>query len=125
MSNLTKFNLTLSNFIDDLIRVFPNYNNLEIFKEKFLLLKSTNPRLIVTYFTNTIYPYKSQIESKDASFFLEKDYSDDITIENKQWALDEMLNLKTLWNKLDDNNKETVWKYFLVLLKLCEIINSQ
>ena len=64
MSNLTKFNLTLSNLIDDLIRVFPDYTNLEIFKEKFNLLKSSNPRLILTYFKNTIYPYKSQIEAK-------------------------------------------------------------
>ena len=121
MSNLTKFNLTLSNLIDDLIRVFPDYTNLEIFKEKFNLLKSSNPRLILTYFKNTIYPYKSQIEAKEEKFFLEKDYKEDVTIENKQWALDEVLNLKTLWKKLSPSNQETVWKYFLVLIKLCEL----
>lgn len=123
MSNLTKFNLTLSNLIDDLIRVFPDYANLQIFKEKFTLLKSTNPRLILTYFKNTVYPYKLKIEAKDEGFFLEKDYKEDVTIDDKQWALDEVLNLKTLWKQLDTSNQETVWKYFLVLIKICELDN--
>lgn len=121
MSNLTKFNLTLVNLINDLILVFPEYDNLKIFKEKFTLLKSTNPRLILTYFKNTVYTYKDQINSKDESFFLEKNYDEDVQIDNKEWALDEVLNLKVLWGQLNDDNKSTVWKYFQILIKLCEL----
>lgn len=121
MSNLTKFNLTLGNLINDLLLVFPEYTNLTIFKEKFTLLKSTNPRLILTYFKNTVYNYKDQINSKDERFFLEKKYDEDVQIDDKQWALDEVLNLKVLWGQLDDDNKSTVWKYFQILIKLCEL----
>tara|TARA_B100001123_G_C15283520_1_gene1014806 strand:+ start:890 stop:1264 length:375 start_codon:yes stop_codon:yes gene_type:complete len=124
MSNLTKFNLTLENLINDLILVFPDYKNLLIFKEKFILLKGSNPRIIMTYFKNTVFQYKEQINNKDNNFFLEKDYDEDVYIENEQWALDEVLNLKVLWKKLTEENKETVWSYFQILIKLCELDQS-
>ena len=124
MSNLTKFNLTLGNLINDLILVFPDYNTLLIFKEKFLLLKSSNPRIIMTYFKNTVFQYKEQINNKDNKFFLDKDYDEDVDIESRQWALDEVLNLKVLWKNLTEDNKDTVWFYFQILIKLCELDKS-
>ena len=40
---------------------------------------------------------------------------------DKEWALDEVLNIKMLWKQITDENKETIWTYFNILIKLIEL----
>ena len=123
MSNIKKFNLTVNNLLDDLISVFSDYKYLIVFKEKFNMLTKYNPRKPIEYFKNTVYSFNDEIKNKNADFFLKKDYKNDITVieENKEWALDQVLNLKTLWIKLNDENKDIIWTYFNILIKLTEL----
>ena len=55
MSTKSKLLQQISNFIDELNTSFPNNNDIEIFKEKFLFLKSVNSQLIIEYFITFIY----------------------------------------------------------------------
>lgn len=123
MSNTKKFNLTINNLIDDLLLVFPDFNNLKVFKEKINLLIKYNPKLTLEYFKTTVYPFHEKIKSKDEDFFLKKSYDNDITVleTDKEWALDEVLNIKMLWKQITDNNKETIWTYFNILIKIIEL----
>lgn len=123
MSNTKKFNLTIINLIDDLLLVFPNFNNLKLFKEKLNMLIKFNPKKPIEYFKNTVYKFNEEIKTKNEKFFLDKKYDQDITVveNDREWALDEVLNIKTLWKELNAENKETIWTYFNILIKLVEL----
>jgi|TARA_R110001592_G_scaffold124382_2_gene333189 hypothetical protein len=123
MSNIKKFNITVGNLIDDLIIVCPTYEHLKTFKEQLNLLCKFNVRKSIEYFKNTVYIYKEQIVNKDENYFIKKTYNEDIEgLEyDTEWTLDQVLNLKELWAQLDDNNKETIWIYFNVLIKITEL----
>lgn len=126
-SNIKKFNMTIGNLIDDLLVICNNkFNHLEVFKTQFELLKSVNPRKIIEQFLINIQPYKEKIKSRDEKFFIEKNYKEDVdkNVSDESYSqssLDEILNLKLIWNTLDDSNKSIIWDYFNVLVKLTEL----
>ena len=54
---------------------------------------------------------------------INKDYKEDVQQlqYDSKWSLDQVLNLKELWSQLNDENKEIIWTYFSVLIKLVEL----
>ena len=110
-----------------LFLVFPDYEYLRVFKEKFNLLTQFNVRKSIEYFKNGIYIYKEQIVNRNEDFFIKRNYNEDIkdlqydSQYDSQWSLDQVLNLKDLWSKLDDENKNIIWIYFNVLIKIVEL----
>lgn len=123
MSNIKKFNLTINNLVNDIILVFPDYEYLRVFKEKFNLLIKFNARKPIEYFKTGIYIYKEPIVNQNEDFFIKRNYNEDIKDlqYDSQWSLDQVLNLKELWGKLDDKNKKVIWIYFNVLIKIVEL----
>ena len=52
-----------------------------------------------------------------------KDYDEETRLlENVAENITQQLveNIKQYWTQMSDKNKDTVWKYWLILLKLCE-----
>ena len=93
-------------------------STLNIFKEKFQLLKKANSAIIVQYFITYIYPFKQNIFNKEESFFLDGGGQDEIKGDTGLKFRD---NIKKLWlGEMSDENKEVVWKYFKVFILLCE-----
>lgn len=128
-SNLGRFNSQLENMLNDLSNAFPDFMDIKIFREKYYLAKSSNPRMIILVFLKYIYPYKKQIINKDEQFFLSDDLTENVK-NNKdlqkesgadnEYILTKALNLKTLWSDMDEQHKDTLWTYFKVLIILCE-----
>ena len=118
MSTKTKLLQQISNFIEELNTTFPNNNDIEMFKEKFLFLKSVNSQLIIEYFIKFIHPLKESILNKDENFFLEGGGQDEVTDKN---GLNMRDNLKKLWiSEMSDDNKTVVWKYFKIFILLSD-----
>ena len=118
MSNKTKLLQQISNFIEELNTTFPNNNDIEMFKEKFLFLKSVNSQLIIEYFIKFIYPLKESILNQDENFFLEGGGQDEVKETN---GLNMRDNLKKLWiGEMSNDNKTVVWKYFKIFILLSE-----
>ena len=75
--------------------------------------------------------YKDNIRNKNEAFFLKSDYSDVLNNENlKEYNNDNVNNklinkLKGYWVNFDDDNKNTVWDYFTILLKICDKVYPQ
>ena len=137
-SNLGKFNNQIENLLNDLLKIFPSNMEIKLFKEKFLLVKGTNPQIILLVFLKYIYPYKAKIVANDEAFFL----SDDLTKEilnneelkkemkeqgktigenvDDEYILTKALGLKELWTKMNQEQHDTLWTYFKVLIVLCE-----
>lgn len=108
----------ITNFIDELCTTYPKNSEIQIFKEKYNMLKSVNSQLIIEYFVKYIYVHKEIIMKEDVSFFLEGGGQEEI---NNKYGLRLRDNLKNLWlNDMKDENKKVVWKYFKTFILLIE-----
>ena len=114
---LTAFNTQLINFIDELILLCPEEYDFKVFKNGILLLKRTNPRKIIELFNVYVIKYKDSILEKNEQFFLDNNYTEIDTddVENLYSIINK---LKKYWCSLSDSNKDTIWKYLHVLIKL-------
>jgi len=75
------FNKHFDEFIEDVQSVFPEDDEVKTMKNLLYLFKKTNPRLVLEYWNAYIsIPYKEPIENGDISFFVNKDYSADVTM---------------------------------------------
>jgi hypothetical protein len=122
VSTLTRFNNTIDCFIDSLIDRYSHHEyfakELRLIKEKFSLLRKTNPAKVVEGVLVKVYPYKKQIMDEDDDFFLQKSYDTDTKNEGN---LVKVLKIKELWDTdMDDNTKKTLFNYFKVLIVLAE-----
>lgn len=106
------------NLIDELCNIFPNHNDILLFREKYNLVKSANSKLIIEYFVMYIYPFKKMIMDQDESFFLDGGGQDEIKDSSGLKFRD---NIKNLWiAEMSNENKDIVWKYFKTFIILCE-----
>jgi len=105
--SLTKFLSVIDQLIDDVYDVFPEaQEDIALFKYKYEMMKKVNPKMIQQLFQKYVMPYKKQILDKDESFFLQKDYN-------------EFNIFKNIYAGVNDNQvKNTIWKYFQVLVML-------
>ena len=121
-TTLTKFNNTIEQLIDALMERYSYHEyfskEFSLAKEKFILLRKTNPRKVMEGVLVYVYPYKNQIMNSDESFFLNKNYENDTKDEGH---LVKALKIKDLWESdMDDNTKESIFTYFKVIIVLSE-----
>ena len=123
-SNVLKgFNNHLSEFFDDIERIFPN--DIEIQKARVSLnnLKKMNPKIIIgvwkTYISDK---YSNEIDEGDIEYFLNKNYSSDLQDSdyNKE-ILDKIEKMKNSIKLMQDDSKEKTIKYLQNLNKLCNL----
>ncbi|MHA2082255.1 MAG: hypothetical protein ACXABD_00735 [Candidatus Thorarchaeota archaeon] len=116
---LQAFNKQLSEFLDDVERVFPNDVDIKAGKNSLLLLKKANPKKIIevwkTYVTD---PYFSKIENNEIEFFINKDYNSDIGLESKSEVISAIDRLRDPIRRMEEDDKQVVMKYLLNLCKL-------
>ena len=124
MSSVLKaFNNHLLEFIEDVIRIFPN--NLDIKTGKTFIegVKRVNPKKIITYWRDNILAlYEKEILEEDITFFVNKDYRNDIGTESQ--TLKVLEDIRVLVRGTTKENKEKAMKYLQNLTKLCNIYFS-
>jgi hypothetical protein len=125
MSILTAFNNHFEEFLNDVVRVFPDDIEIATAVTALGKLRKANPRLIIlTFKEHVLIPYGSQIEEGNLEFFLNKDYSGDV--EGSAQAsiiLDKIDKIKDPINNMDEIEKAKVLKYIQNLCKLCHLYN--
>ncbi len=116
---LQAFNKQLSEFLDDVERVFPTDVDIKAGKNSLLLLKKANPKKIIevwkTYVTD---PYFDKIENNEIEFFINKDYNSDIGLESRSEVISAIDRLRDPIRRMENDDKEVVMKYLLNLCKL-------
>jgi hypothetical protein len=116
---LQAFNKQLSEFLDDVERVFPNDVDIRAGKNSLLLLKKANPKKIIevwkAYVTD---PYFTKIENNEIEFFINKDYNSDIGLDSKSEVISAIDRLREPIRRMEENDKQVVMKYLLNLCKL-------
>jgi hypothetical protein len=125
-SILRAFNNHLFDFIDDLISIFPENNDLVVSKSSFDTIKRANPTSIIKSWVKFVYiPYKEVIDNNDISFFFDKDYSTDLShLPNANKIMDIIDTFRKPVKEMTDNNKEHTMKYIQNLSKLSMMYNE-
>jgi hypothetical protein len=122
---LLVFNNHFIEFIDDIVSIFPNDVDLVTVKNYFVLLRKSNPKLIITVFYKfVVSKYQTQIEKGNIDYFIEKDYQDDLSNnENSGKIMNSINRLRDSIRLMDEKNKLNTIKYLQNLCKLSSSYN--
>ena len=123
---LIAFNNHFFEFIDDILRVFPNDYELKTAKSILLKLRKSNPKLILNIFIEYVLDnFKEEIMNGNIDYFIDKNYKEEFEyIDNV--VIEKFNTLKEPIRKMNNEDKNKVIKYIQNLIKLSEIykINS-
>ena len=125
MTNITKiFNDHFTDFINDIYNVFPNNVKLLAAKNALFAIRRANPKMILKMWISYIAePYKTQIESSDISFFLQKDYSNDFVDYMQSDDIIDYINmLRDPIKNMTPDNQAKAMKYIQNLSKISALL---
>lgn len=125
-SLLTAFNNHFLEFVNDIACVFPKNKDIKLSKNVVTTLNTANPRLIIRIWKEYVSdPYSKKIEEEDISFFIEKDYSNDVTyIESNGYIKKSIDRLREPIRKMGKENQDKSMKYMKNLSKLANLYFS-
>ena len=114
------FNNQFSQFIDDMLSIFPNDVDILSAKNSLNLIRKTNPKLLITIWHKyVVIPYKEQINASNYNFFIEKDYSQDLKKnDNASKIMQSIDKFREPIKSMSIENKEKTMKYIENLSKL-------
>ena len=121
MSNiLTTFNEHFMDFLNDIQNVFPEDPDILTAKNGLIAIRKANPKMIVKIWKLFIADkYRNEIEAGDISFFINKDYSEDIANSSGSDKIMESINRlsEPIKNMSHENQCKSI-KYIQNLTKL-------
>ena len=125
MSNniLTAFNDHFLDFLNDVQSVFPEDVDILTAKNALTAIKKANPKLIVKIWKAYIGDkYREQIVAGDIAFFIDKDYSSDVSSASGSDKIMESINrLREPIRNMGADNQVKVIKYIQNLTKLADM----
>ena len=129
---MKSFNTLFFDFLDEIIVIYPENKNIKIAKEKFEFIRKGNPSILIKFWKTHVYDcYYDQINAGNIQFFLEKDYSADLSKDlgvDKGYTNDKILSMiedvRGTIRGMDDVNQAHSAKYIMNLSKLSEIYQN-
>lgn len=123
---LTAFNDHFMEFVSDIINVFPDDADLASAKNSFILIRKANPKMIIKIWQKfVVEKYSDIIDKDDISFFINKDYSADLSnAENSDKIMEAINRLRTPVQMMTQEDQKKVMKYIQNLKKLSVLYNS-
>jgi len=123
---LRSFNTHLFEFLDDIIRIFPDNLEIQTAKTSFQTIKRANPTAIAKVWFSYIYmPYREVIDSGDIQFFFQKDYSEDLSVLQNSGEIIKIIDtLREPVSNMSETEKAFTMKYLQNLSKLSMMYNS-
>jgi hypothetical protein len=120
---LTAFNDHFSDFINDVQSVFPEDSDILTAKNALTAIRKANPKMIVKIWKAFIADkYRAEIESGNISFFVDKDYSSDVSVsQNSDKIMESIDRLRAPIKNMTPENQAKTMKYIQNLTKLSEL----
>ena len=115
---LSAFKSQFKQFLDDLIIVFPRDIDVRTGANALFLLLKANPLKLIEVWRNRIVPYSTRIDGGEISYFLDKEYDQDIDMDEKSSVLSVIERLRTPIRNLGSGNKAKAMKYMQNLTNL-------
>lgn len=120
MSVLKAFVEHFMEFVDDIQHIFPNDRDIKVARNSIEAIRKINPRKIMEFWKTYItQPYQERIERGDITFFLEKEYGEDIQgAQNGDTILQAIERLREPIRQMGEANQAKSMKYIQNLTKL-------
>jgi hypothetical protein len=117
---LTAFNDHFMDFLNDIQSVFPEDSDILTAKNGLIAIRKANPKMIVKIWKTFIADkYRTEIASGDISFFINKDYSEDVVNSTGSDKIMEAINrLRQPVKNMSPENQAKSMKYIQNLTKL-------
>jgi len=128
MSNiLTAFNDHFIEFVSDIQNVFPNDSDILTTKTMLVAIRKANPKMIVKIWNSFIVSkYKDEIEAGNIDFFINKDYSQDVSsASNSDKIMEAIDRLRDPIKKMSLEDQAKTMKYIQNLTKLAQLCETQ
>jgi hypothetical protein len=121
---LTIFNDHFVEFITDIHNVFPEDPDILAAKNSLIAIRKANPKLIVKIWIKYVAtPYQDRIMAGDINFFIEKDYSNDLTKSNNPDQIMESIDrLRNPVKHMNHDNQQKTMKYIQNLCKIAYMV---
>lgn len=121
---LTIFNDHFVEFITDIYNVFPEDPDILAAKNSLIAIRKANPKLIVKIWIKYVAtPYQDRIMAGDIKFFIEKDYSNDLTRSNNPDQIMESIDrLRNPVKLMNPDNQQKTMKYIQNLCKIAFMV---
>jgi hypothetical protein len=119
------FCTVLDDFLNDLYMSYPD-PGLFILRQTTKTMSAANPILVVSNFMDTVGPYKEKILNKDETFFINGGLTNELSNTEYSFLVEEINKITDIWNRIDtpQKTKESIWKYFKVLITLGNTITK-
>ena len=123
---LNAFNDHFMEFVSDIISVFPDNTDIVSAKNSFALIRKANPKLIIKIWKSCVVDkYSAEIELGNISFFVDKDYANDLTnAENSDKIIEAINRLRNPVKVMSGESQQKSMKYIQNLKKLCILYHS-
>ena len=109
---LAELRSNIVTFLDELIDQFPSEGDLILAR---IFLKDQVPITdIMNAFITKALPVREKVKARDESFFLENN----VLFERLDTG--KVSYFKTLWTKLDDENRQIVWRWFDLFISIVD-----
>lgn len=122
---LETFNTHFREFVDDVYRIFPNDSTISMTSKSLSVIMMVSKKQVIQVFkTSVVDCYLKEIESGDLSFFIDKNYKDDLngkTISSPDYFLEKIEYIKRLVKDMNIEEQQNVIKYFQNLTILCNM----
>lgn len=125
----TIFNSKIVELLNDLIRIFPEDTDFKMYKNAVTLVKLADEKKLLNFYKIFITDeYKEHISNKNGNFFINHDYNEILNSNELKKELNDDINskiinkLKGYWSQLSNDNREIIWDYFTLFLKISEKI---
>jgi hypothetical protein len=127
MSLVSAFNSHLVDFFEDIQTIFPDNVDILTGKNSILAFKKVNPALIIRIWATYIASvYAEQIENNDLSFFIGKDYKDDLVYTSNAENIMAIINrIREPISRMNPDDQVKTMKYIKNLSKLSIMYVSQ
>ena len=121
---LKAFNNQFEEFLEDVEVLFPDNTDIKTTKTGLTMLRKANPKMIVSvWYRHICIKYEEEIEKENLEYFLTKDYSSDLNMDegaaNK--VLDGIDKIREPLRHLDAENKKKAIQYLKNLNQLSKI----
>lgn len=124
---LKAFNNQFEEFLDDVEVIFPSNRDIKTTKTGLLMMRKANPKMLVSiWYRYVCSKYEAEIENENLEYFLTKDYSEDLKMD--QGAANKVLEgidkIRVPMRDLDVENRGKCIQYLKNLNKLSKIYTN-
>jgi hypothetical protein len=121
------FNNHFMEMVEDIVRVFPDDLDILSAKNSLIAIRKMNPKILIrSWDTFVVSKYRQEIENGDLTYFLNKDYTEDVESSPESGRiLGAIDRLRNPIKQMSPDNQKNILKYLQNLSKLTAVYKQQ